>query len=226
MSERVRIGGYGSWAIGACVVVAGLGLPAMAVGQSTATFERTLQVTGPVDLEVSTGAGQIEIRTGDAGVVEVRGRIRGRSGRRNNSDRVAENVQYLAANPPIEQVGNVIRIGRLEARERRQGISISYELVVLVATRAESHTGTGSQTIDGLAGPIDVGSGSGSLEISNIADDVDASAGSGMITVDSVQGDVDLRTGSGAIRAHRIDGVLEARTGSGNITADGTPDRR
>jgi len=40
------------------------------------TFSRTLAVSGPVDLDVQTGSGDIQIRTGAPGTVEVRGRVR------------------------------------------------------------------------------------------------------------------------------------------------------
>ena len=39
-------------------------------------FSRTMDVMGAVDLEVMTGAGSIEVRTGQSGVVSVEGRIR------------------------------------------------------------------------------------------------------------------------------------------------------
>ncbi len=40
------------------------------------SFERTVKVTGPVELDVTTGSGNIDVRTGDASSVHVRATIR------------------------------------------------------------------------------------------------------------------------------------------------------
>ena len=74
-------------------------------------FERTLQVTGPVDLTVQTGAGTVTVRTGDASKVEVRGTIRAWGGLF-SEDEARKRVSYIESHPPIEQNGNVIRIGK------------------------------------------------------------------------------------------------------------------
>jgi hypothetical protein len=76
------------------------------------SFERSLKVSGPVDLEVSTSSGDIAIRPGEAGTVRISGKIQAHD---NWDDGNAEKkVRYLEQNPPIEQDGNHIRIGRLE----------------------------------------------------------------------------------------------------------------
>src|ERR1700733_3422902 len=43
-------------------------------------FDRTLTVTGAVDLDVQTGSGEITVRTGDSSKVEIHGRIRANHG--------------------------------------------------------------------------------------------------------------------------------------------------
>jgi len=93
------------------------------------SFERTLSVTGEVDLNVTTGSGSITVRPGESGRVYVKAQIRARGGD------AEEKVRRLEASPPIEQNGNVIRIGRIEDRELRRNVSISYELVVPATTR-------------------------------------------------------------------------------------------
>jgi hypothetical protein len=207
----------------ATAIVTGLLAPAVAFAQMSGSFERTLLVSGPVDLDVSTAAGRITIGTGRDGTVEVRGQIRGRTDRRVDRERVEQLVRELEENPPIVQTGNTIAIGDLRDGDRRERVSISYEIIVPVQTRAESRTGSGGQTVDGIAGPLEVHTGSGGLEVSNIGGDVRAQSGSGSVIVESVRGDVDVRAGSGGIRAIAIEGDLNARTGSGGIAAEGTP---
>ncbi len=58
-------------------------------------FERTLSVSGPVDLEVLTGSGRIEVRAGSSSVVQVIGVIRARDDWRSSAQ---EKVRYLEAN--------------------------------------------------------------------------------------------------------------------------------
>src|SRR6185295_12489469 len=76
------------------------------------SFDRTLTVGNTVDLDVATGSGSIDIRQGSSGRVEIHGKVRsGTDWFR--SDRDAEDiVREIEANPPIEQVGNTIRVGR------------------------------------------------------------------------------------------------------------------
>ena len=50
--------------------------------QARGSFERTLTVSGPVELSVRTGSGDIQIRTGETHRVQVSGRIRAGDSRR------------------------------------------------------------------------------------------------------------------------------------------------
>jgi DUF4097 and DUF4098 domain-containing protein YvlB len=180
-------------------------------------FARTLQVSGAVELEVQTGSGSIEVRTGDSSTVRITGTIRTTSGWFDGTG--AENkVHYLEANPPIEQHGNAIKIGRIEDEDLQRNISISYEIVVPVETRLRSNSGSGEQNVSGLRGPVEASSGSGNLRLSNIGDMVRASTGSGHITVEGVKGTVRASTGSGEILATGVAGGLHASTGSGSVT--------
>ncbi len=71
------------------------------------TFDRSFQVSGPVDLEVLTRSGDIIVRNGAAGTVSIHAKITGNSWF--GGDHKAE-VQELRSNPPIHQSGNSIRI--------------------------------------------------------------------------------------------------------------------
>jgi hypothetical protein len=171
------------------------------------SFDRTLTVSGPVELDVSTGSGRIEIRSGPAGRVEIHGDIR--VGDRFFALRSAEAVaREIEAAPPIEQTGSQIRIGRVDTSWSREGVSISYRITVPQNATVRSRTGSGSQEIVGLDGPVEAGTGSGRIRIADVKASVAAS------------------TGSGSILIENISGGLRARTGSGSITADGDPKDR
>ena len=191
---------------------------AVARAAAEGSFERTLKVTGPVELDVSTGSGHIDVRTGDSSTVRIRGTIRASSGRWLSSDADAERrVRYLESNPPIEQSGNYVKIGHTEDRELMRNVSISYDLVVPAETRLRSNTGSGSQSIAGLRGPVKADTGSGNLRIDDIGDELEAHTGSGNIEIRSVKGRLHAQTGSGPIRATDIAGGFVATTGSGDV---------
>ena len=143
-------------------------------GSSEGHFDRTLNVTGSVDLDVQTGSGDITLRTGDSSKVEIHAKIHG-----SGWGDVEQHIHEIENNPPIEQTGNTIRIGHIENRDWKHNISISYELVVPSQTKLRSESGSGDQRADGISGPADMNSGSGSLHVKNIGGEVRARTGSG-----------------------------------------------
>jgi hypothetical protein len=198
------------------------------------TFEKTFQVTGPVELEVQTRSGDITVRSGPAGSVSIRGKIyvgdHWLFGSRH------ADVSDIERNPPIRQDGNSIHIDYVNARD----ISVDYEITVPTDTTIHSHSGSGNQTIEGTHGNADLQTGSGDMRLSHltgeirlqtgsgdvrareIAGPVRGGAGSGNIEVEETgSGDIDLHTGSGNITARGIQGAFRGDAGSGDITAEG-----
>ena len=199
------------------------------------TFEKTFQVSGPVDLEVQTHSGDIIVRSGPAGSVSIRGKIfvgdRWLMGNRHTD------VSDIEQHPPLRQDGNSIHIDYVTAHD----ISVAYEITVPIDTTIRSHSGSGDQTIEGTHGNVDLQSGSGDVKLSRlmgeirlqtgsgdvrareIAGPVRGGEGSGDIEVEETgSGDIDLHTGSGNITARGIQGAFRAEAGSGDVTAEGT----
>jgi hypothetical protein len=199
------------------------------------TFEKTFQVSGPVDLEVLTRSGDIMVRRGPAGSVSIRGKIyvgdHWLAGNRHAE--VAEIEQH----PPLRQDGNNIRIDYVNARN----ISVDYEITVPTDTAVRTRTGSGDLTIEDVHGNADLQSGSGDMKLSRlkgelrlqtgsgdvrareIAGPVRGGTGSGNVEVEETgAGDIDLHTGSGNVTVRGIQGAFRAEAGSGDITAEGT----
>jgi DUF4097 and DUF4098 domain-containing protein YvlB len=205
------------------LVAAGLLCSYQAFGAAEGSFEKTLKVSGAVNLDVETGSGSIEIRTGSANEVYVSARIRANNNWFNRSSASAEEkIRRIEANPPIQQSGNSIRLGHVLEPELRRNISISFKVTVPADTRVYSKSGSGSLTIDGIQGLLDAETGSGEIHVSNIGNTVRASTGSGGIEADRIGGNLRAKTGSGSIHASGIAGGLEADTGSGSIRAEQT----
>ncbi|MBZ5722612.1 MAG: DUF4097 domain-containing protein [Acidobacteriia bacterium] len=211
---------------------AALALPAVASVQGS--FERTLTVTGPVDLEVLTHSGDITVRSGPAGTVSIRGKIIVGNGWF-SGNRQAD-VSALEKNPPIRQSGNNIRIDYVNV----QNIAIDYEITVPADSNLRTHSGSGDQTIEGLNTKVELESGSGDLRLASlsggfrvhtgsgnvngrdISGPITAEAGSGDLQLEvKGSGDVSVHTGSGNIDLRDLKGALRAEAGSGDISIAG-----
>lgn len=188
------------------------------------SFERALTVSGPVELSVRTGSGDIRIRTGNGNRVQINGRVSaGHSW--DAAESAAERVRRVEAAPPIEQDGNVIRIGETHGDNRYRNVSISYEIVVPPNTSITSNTGSGDQTIGAVSGAVRARTGSGDIEIERTGGSLDAQTGSGDIRVASVGGAIRAQTGSGSVEVTQaVKGDVHVQTGSGRVMIDLPPD--
>lgn len=199
------------------------------------TFDKTFQVSGPVDLEIETHSGDIVVRSGPSGSVSIHGKIfvgdHWLFGSRHTD------VSDIEQHPPLRQEGNSIRIDYVNARD----ISVDYEITVPEETTIRTHSGSGDQIIEGTRGNVDLQSGSGDVKLSRLTGEIRLQTGSGNVRAREISGplrggagsgdieveetgsgDIDLHTGSGNITARGIQGAFHADAGSGDITAEGT----
>jgi len=199
------------------------------------TFDRNLPVSGPVDLEVLTRSGDVTIRAGGSGSVQIHGKIFV-----NDhwlfGDRQA-NVQGIEQNPPIHQEGNSVRIDYVNERN----ISIDYEITVPADTSIHTRSGSGDLLIEGTRGNADLQTGSGDVKMRNVSGQISLQTGSGDIRAHDISGsvkggtgsgdieleetgagDVDLHAGSGDINVRGVQGTFHGQSGSGDITVEGT----
>ncbi len=191
--------------------------PATAPSQSEATFDRTLTVNGKLDLRVTTASGNIHLTHGSGTQVQIHGRVHSREA----SD--GAEVSAIAANPPIEQDGNAIRIGK-EHQQGTNHISIDYEIVAPADAALATETGSGSITDEGVGQAAKLETGSGNITATGLKGGFTAETGSGNIAIENAgEGESKAETGSGRIDVKGANGSLKAETGSGEIKAEGTP---
>jgi len=199
----------------ATAVLALAALPALA---AEATFERNLTVNGRVELSVNTGSGNIHLTQGTGNTVHIFGRVRSNWGHGDAEQRVKD----IANNPPIDQTGNIIRIG--QRHENYHNVSIDYEIQAPANSYLEGSSGSGDLNIDGVGQNAKLSTGSGNIHASGLQGGFNANTGSGEIRIEgSGEGDVKVQTGSGNIDLKNVHGGLRAGTGSGNIKVAGTP---
>jgi DUF4097 and DUF4098 domain-containing protein YvlB len=190
-------------------------LPAM--GAARGEFDKTLQVNGPVNLQVETGSGSVDVHRGASSQVHIVGHIYVNEWFSGNGE---EKVKKLEANPPIQQSGNDVRVGHIDDPELRHNVSISYEVTVPANTQLHASSGSGNETIADISGPVEANTGSGNLKSSNISAGLRAHTGSGDIEINGANGSVYARTGSGSIHAMNIGGGFDGQTGSGHLTLE------
>jgi DUF4097 and DUF4098 domain-containing protein YvlB len=201
---------------------------------ATGRFERTYSVTGPLRLELNNAAGDVAILPSSDDKVHIRAEVRASGfGFDNPQKRLDDTV----SNPPVEQRGNTIRVGKDSSHLRN--LAINYEIEVPHATEVNSNVVAGAQTIRGLKGPVkakavsgsirvenieldaQLSSASGTVSVSEIGSDVRVSSASGSATVTNVRGDVRINAIAGEIQIIKPAGRVEADTTSGSVDIQG-----
>jgi len=189
---------------------------------ATGSFQQSISIDEPVLLDVSTGSGTINIRTGNSGQVEIIGHITVRRGKffglfGNRDEDIEGLAQRFESEPPVLLADGLLQVGHVKDKRYGRNVSIDYEIVAPVDTKVKAHTGSGAQKISGVAGPVEAVTGSGKLALKNIGGAVNVRTGSGTITADGIAGAFEAHTGSGDVRmTQEAPGDVFVTTGSGN----------
>ena len=203
----------------AALTAATLAIPALALA-SDGTFDKTLNVNGPVQLEVSTGSGYVHVTPGADNQVHIIGHVHANHGWMGSSD---EQVQKVVDNPPIEQSGNTIRVGQMHEGMFNH-VSIDYDISAPKSTHLKAESGSGDIKAISMSGGVRLETGSGSVNGDDLGGDGYLQTGSGDIRVNfSSGGSVTAGAGSGSIRLTGVKGGLKAENGAGNLSIAGQP---
>jgi DUF4097 and DUF4098 domain-containing protein YvlB len=198
------------------------------------TFDRSYNVTGPLRLELANASGDVDITGSADGKVHVHGEVRA-SGFGHDTPR--QRLDETVSNPPIEQRGDTIRIGK--EFSRMHNVSITYTIQVPRDTEVSATVASGAQIIRGVRGPVRVQSASGSVRVekierdaqlttasgsvsaTDIGSEVHVTSASGSVTVSNAKGNVIVNAMSGVIRIAKPGGRIEADTASGDVEIQG-----
>lgn len=201
---------------------------------ATGNFDRTLSVSGPIRIELNGASGDVSITGSGSGKVHIHAEVRA-SGF--GFDSPEKRVNEIVNNPPIEQHGEVIRIGQ-DIRHFRN-VSISYVIEAPRDTEISSDVLSGSQSIRNVRGPLKVESASGSIDVdhiekqtqlstlsgsilaSDINDDLRANSASGSVVASNIKGDVRISALSGSTQIKKPGGRVEASSASGTVDVEG-----
>jgi hypothetical protein len=177
-----------------------------------ATFDRNLTVSGPIRIDLSNASGDVQIKSAANGAVHIHGDVRSSWSILGGGQK---RVQEVAANPPIEQKGDTIRIGK--DGSHLNNLSIRYVIEVPHDTEVVVNLASGSASVTGVRGPLKAESASGSIHIEKIDRDSNVSTASGDISATDVGGYLKANTASGSITVSNVKGDVHANTASGSI---------
>ncbi len=202
-------------AICAVVVIAlGVGLattPLFHVGfgagmQETATS--TYNVGPMSNLQVDDFAGNVTIRTGSSGVIQV------------VATKKAPNSGQLAQ----IQVNITPQDGGLTIKTTKPisfgSGSVNLDITIPADARVTAHTGAGNVDVQGVSVSVSVDTGAGNAQITNVSGPVDAHTGAGNINVQGSTANVRAQTGAGNVQySGTPQGTIDLDTGAGNVEA-------
>ena len=207
-------------AAAAMLVAMTMCLPAAFAAEKS--FDRTLSVNGPVTLRVSTGSGYIRVSPGSDNQVHIVGRVKSNNSWWGGSSDDA--VAKVAANPPIDQAGNIIRVGDDHGNDWTHHVSIDYEITTPAHTMLVAESGSGDLQVSNIDGTVKAHTGSGSIRADKLGSGSRLETGSGSLEISGQPtAPWKLETGSGEISlrlGNNAHFTLDAETGSGSVKSD------
>src|SRR5436190_11719092 len=182
---------------------------------ASGSFDRNFNVSGPVRLELSNASGDVHITGSSDGKVHVHGDVRASGIGFDNPQRRLDDT---IANPPVEQRGDTIRIGKDFSHLRN--ISIAYTIQVPHDTEVDASVASGAQNIRDLRGPVKVHAAAGTIRVEKIDKDADLSTASGSVTASDVGSDVQVSSASGNVTVSNVKGDGRVTAIAGVLRAD------
>jgi hypothetical protein len=183
---------------------------------------QSFEVEGPIELDLGTGPGRLEVRLVDEPGVHVEVR-HDASGANPFAQGLSSLMNFLG-----QQMGNELAGGDPAAtavRETRVDLTAG-RLVVRTPKEMQLRNVPVAVSVQAPVGShVTARAGSGDVAISGAAGRLDAHTGSGRISTDQAVGGARVETGSGVVRLGPMAGGLRAKTGSGDleVTAIGAP---
>lgn len=195
---------------------------------------QSYEVEGPVELDLGTGPGRIDVRLVDSpGVhVEVRHDPHGSSPLAQGVSSLMNWIGYQFGNLDPDEGGSLpseavrqTRIdftgGRLVVRAPKDMHLRNVAIAVSVQAPAGSHvaakSGSGDVMVSGAAGRLELTTGSGRISTDQSSAAAKVDTGSGVVRLGPMAAGVRVKTGSGDVEVSAIGGTSTVVTGSGDV---------
>ena len=192
---------------------------------------QSFETDGPIEVDLGTGAGRIEVRLREGSGVdlEVRHDTSASSG---FAQGVSGLISWLGgqlgegqvASAPAEAVRQTridLSGGRLVVRTPRDLQLRSVPVAVTVRAPAGSHvsarSGSGDLVVSGTAGRVDLTTGSGRIAVDQANAAARVETGSGPVRLGPMAAGARVKSGSGDVEVTSVGGASSAVTGSGDV---------
>jgi hypothetical protein len=180
--------------------------------------EEAYAVSAAPSLKIDSFAGNVIVRSGPSGVINVAATRRARG--RDDSARIEVQVSERGG-------GLVIKTSKPSSV---RNASVDLEITAPASTGLDLHTGAGNVDVDGIAGEIDAHTGAGNFDVRGAAVCARLDAGAGSIRYQGTpQGNCRFETGAGNIALELPadpDVRVNLQTGAGKVDVDFDVDGR
>ena len=179
-------------------------------GQHSEKFFMEVSIPAYLNLDISTGGGNVTFKNKVNGAVEI---------------------STGGGNVMLNDIGNTLSIstggGNISVGAVSNKVEISTgggEVNVASAQNSlEISTGGGNIAVGSIGGKAEISTGGGNVSIGNASNGIEISTGGGNINLNGANGNVEVLTGGGNILLKNVNGFVDATTGSGNIELELNP---
>ncbi|GAB3450241.1 DUF4097 family beta strand repeat-containing protein [Actinophytocola sediminis] len=202
-------------------------------GSEELVRQQSFEVDGPVELDLATGPGRIEVRLVDSpGVhVEVRHEPHGGTPFAQGVSNLMNWIGYQFGNLdpaegslPAEAVRQTrvdLSGGRLVVRAPKdmhlRNVAVAVSVQAPLGSQVAAKTGSGDLTVTGAAGRLELNTGSGRISSDQAAAPAKVDTGSGVVRLGAMAAGVRVKTGSGDVEVSAVGGASTVITGSGDV---------
>ena len=179
-------------------------------GEDSDDFYLEISIPAYLEVDVSTGGGNISLNGNMTGKVEFS------TGGGNVNVQDVGNKLSVSTGGGNVSAGNIT--GELEISTGGGNISVAD-----VKSKADVSTGGGNISIGSVGGSADVSTAGGNLSVGKVSGSADLSTAGGNISLDGATGNVEANTAGGNVSLKNISGSVDANTAGGNIYAELNP---
>lgn len=192
--------------------------------------QQSFEADGPVELDLGTGAGRIEVRLVDEPGLHVEVRhdpssaspwLQGVSSLLNWLGGQFDQVGEVSPTEAVRQTRIEFTGGRLVVRTSKALPLRTVPISLIVRAPANSHvtarTGSSNISVTGPAGRLDLHTGSGEVNAEQAAGLATVQSGSGAVRLGPMLAGLRARTGTGDLEVTSVGGPSTLHTGSGDV---------
>ena len=207
----------------------GTGIKITFDGEDSDNFELILTIPSSLNLDLSTGGGNVKVNGELSGTADVSTgggnitvmAINGTTDLSTGGGNIE--TKDINGSTDISTGGGEIKVGLINGvADLSTGGGNIY--IASVNNSADISTGGGNINVGDVGGKADISTGGGNIKVGNVSGSADISTGGGNINLESAEGKIDVSTGAGNISLKNITGYVDATTGAGDIYAELIPD--